>query len=40
MPGADPLAMLGLPEVVIGTLILVAFVLYIFGSLLQKYGIL
>lgn len=40
MPAADPLAALGLPEIVIGTFILIAFVLYIFGSLLQKYGIL
>ncbi len=40
MPGADPLAMLGLSEVVIGTLILVVFVLYLFFFMLQKYGIL
>jgi hypothetical protein len=38
--GADPLSNLGLSEVVIGTLILIAFVLYVFGILLQKYGIL
>ena len=40
MLAIDPLASLGLSELVIGTLILVALVLYVFSALLQKYGVL
>ena len=40
MPVADPLAVLGMSEIVIGTLILIFFVLFIFSNLLTKYGIL